>query len=484
MSTHGISFPADPDGSRPTSRVAREVVAEALRPVDPVGARAAEQETAWRSRYLLHFRRLVEAGLATPDAWRQVADAGLDAVRRRLVVADPDGDRPLDSLADAAGARKLETLTVDGQGERLTELVLPYRGQLLVGPTLEAQLASWQRAGVLEPSAADAVREVAAHPEWLRLEGRTVAVLGAGAEMGPLGPLLRWGASVAAVDLPTSAIWDRVLGTARAAAGRLLVPVAPGTEDAGVDLLAEVPETADWLAGLDGRLVVGNYLYADGGTHVRVSVAADALASRVIAERPDTAVAFLATPTDVFAVPGDAVEHSGRAYADRSGAAKLVGRPLRWVSRGRLLHRQYPPGADPGIADCLVPQQGPELRAGQTDPALAGHRRAGRGPRGVVPRRAVDADALGRQEPGPGRGLRRRAPVRGRGLRPVHVQHPDGRAARARLGLGPARASASVAGRGARRGARRPVAGAVRTTECARAGRGAGLRQRPRLVAT
>ena len=357
--SHGISFPTAADGSRPTSQVAREVVADALRPVDPLGARAAEQETAWRSRYLLHLRRLVEAGLATPEAWQQVAGAGLDAVRRRLVVAHPDGDRPLDSLADAPGARALETLTVTGESEPLTELVLPYRGQRLVGADLDAQLAAWESAGVLEPSAAVAVREVAAHPEWLRLEGRTVAVLGAGAEMGPLGPLLRWGATVAAVDLPTPAIWERVLGTARAAAGRLLVPVAPGTEDAGVDLLAEVPETADWLAGLDGRLVVGNYLYADGGTHVRVSVAADVLASRVTAVRPDTAVAFLATPTDVFAVPGAAVEASGRAYDGRSGTAKLVGRPLRWASRGRLLHRQYPPGADPGIADCLVPQQGP-----------------------------------------------------------------------------------------------------------------------------
>jgi hypothetical protein len=53
------------------------------------------------------------------------------------------------------------------------------------------------------------------------------------------------------------------------------------------------------------------------------------------------------------------VEASGRAYDGRSGTAKLVGRPLRWISRGRLLHRQYPPGVDPGIADCLVPQQGP-----------------------------------------------------------------------------------------------------------------------------
>ena len=198
-----------------------------------------------------------------------------------------------------------------------------------------------------------------------------------------------------------------MLGTARAAAGRLLVPVAPGTEDAGVDLLAEVPETADWLAGLDGRLVVGNYLYADGGTHVRVSVAADVLASRVTAARPDTALAFLATPTDVFAVPGDAVEHSGRAYDGRSGAAKLVGRPLRWASRGRLLHRQYPPGADPGIADCLVPQQGPNYALAKRIQRWRASVDRAAGRAGVVPRRAVDADPLGRQEPGPGRGLRR-----------------------------------------------------------------------------
>ena len=48
---------------------------------------------------------------------------------------------------------------------------------------------------------------------------------------------------------------------------------------------------SDWLAGLDGRLVRGNYLYADGGTHVRVSAAADALAARLTDVRPDTALA-------------------------------------------------------------------------------------------------------------------------------------------------------------------------------------------------
>jgi hypothetical protein len=69
VTTHGVLFPETAHGERPTTAVAREVVADALRSVDPVGADAAERETAWRGRYLLHFRRLVEAGLPTPDAW-------------------------------------------------------------------------------------------------------------------------------------------------------------------------------------------------------------------------------------------------------------------------------------------------------------------------------------------------------------------------------------------------------------------------------
>jgi hypothetical protein len=178
-----------------------------------------------------------------------------------------------------------------------------------------------------------------------------------------LTALLRWGATVAAVDLPHPDIWERVLQLGREGAGRLLVPVSPGDEPvsgrAGADLVAEVPEVADWLAGLTGRLVLGNYLYADGGTHVLVSVAADVLGQRLRRERADTVLAFLATPTDVFAVPAEAVEQANATYAGRSASAKAVGRPLRWVSRGRLLHRAYPPGADPGIADSLVPVQGP-----------------------------------------------------------------------------------------------------------------------------
>jgi hypothetical protein len=121
----------------------------------------------------------------------------------------------------------------------------------------------------------------------------------------------------------------------------------------------EVPTVADWLATVDGPLVLGNYVYADGAANVRVSAAVDALTMRLQAGRDDLALAFLATPTDVFAVPADAVAQSVRAYATRPRAAKLAGPPLRLLSGGRLLRRAYPPGADPGINDSLVAQQGP-----------------------------------------------------------------------------------------------------------------------------
>ena len=203
------------------------------------------------------------------------------------------------------------------------------------------------------------------NPDWLRLDGFTVAVLGAGAEMGPLTALLRWGARVAAVDLPREPLWQRVLDTARVSAGTLVLPTRDGGSDvdparAGADLLADVPAVADWLAGVEGqRLVVGNYVYADGATNARVATAVDALSRRLVEQRQNTALAFLATPTDVFAVPADAVQQSVGAYESRSRTAKLLGRPLRTVSGGRLLRRSYVADSDPGVNDSLVPQQGP-----------------------------------------------------------------------------------------------------------------------------
>lgn len=359
----GVVFPTDREGRRSTAAVGRGVLADALRDVDPFGSRAVEQETNWRSGYVAHFRRVLEAGLGSRLDALTVAAAGLGSLHQRMRVIGTDGgERPLPGWP-LDSAPLTSTVTV-GTGEPEIGLSLPYHGSRLRGDALRSRVEKWVAAGVAEPTLAEAVDAVLANPGWLRLEGHTVAVLGAGAEMGPLPSLLRWGVRVVAIDLPRRAIWDRVNTLARQGAGTVVAPGfaaagAGAAQVAGVDMVVDVPAVAEWLAGQPGTLVLGNYVYADGATNVRVSMAVDELTRRLQAVRTDVALAFLATPTDVFAVPGAAVRHSTTAYADRSATAKLLGRPLRTLSGGRLLRRSYAAGADPGVNDAMITQQGP-----------------------------------------------------------------------------------------------------------------------------
>jgi len=363
-SPSGVVFPVTAEGTRSTSALGRAVVADALRGVDPVGARAAEHETNWRGGYLVHFRRLVEAGLPSADAAHQIANDGLASLYNRMRVVTAGEEIGLDGTFDLdAGAReRLETTVLTGSGEPERELIIPYRGERLHGEALTAQLDRWVEAGIIEPSCAEAIRVVAANPDWLDLSDVRVVAFGAGAEMGPVRSVLRWGGDVVAVDLPRPAIWKGLAEAAARYAGRLYVPVRPGDGDvtvrAGADLLHQLPALATWLSGFDGRLVLGNYAYADGATHVRVAMAVDALTVRLLDQHDDAMLSFLATPTDVFAVPAAAVAQSVAAY-EHGSRLRFMRRPLKVLSGGRLLQRNYVPGADPAISDCLVPQQGP-----------------------------------------------------------------------------------------------------------------------------
>ncbi|MFC6287622.1 hypothetical protein ACFP3Q_14640 [Nocardioides sp. GCM10027113] len=146
----GVAFPYA-DGRRSTAAVGRAVVADALREVDPAGALAAEQETNWRAGYLTHFRRLVEAGLTSPDAAVRIADGGLASLRARMVVVDgageehPLADWPHD--ADAGPADGLRTSVVRGTDAPETELSLPWHGDRLRGDDLRRRLDAWVEGG-------------------------------------------------------------------------------------------------------------------------------------------------------------------------------------------------------------------------------------------------------------------------------------------------------------------------------------------------
>ena len=367
----GVVFPLTGQ-TRSTSATGRAVVADAVRALDPALADRVLGARDWRRGYLAPYREMTRLALVDPGAATTICADGLDAVHARFRFRRGAEELPLEGAATADDGPPLGTVTVEGRGRSGPDVLsVPYRGGRLVAEDLDAQLDRWLAAGTAEPSFAAAVRAVMAHPGWLDLAGVTVVVLGAGAQMGPLVSLLGWGADVVAVDLPNPQVWSRLLEVARAGPGRLRVPVsrpvpagAPDEEvaaAAGVDLVTRTPQVTRWLLDLQGPFTLGSYVYADGAAHVRASVAVDAMTRALLHARTDISLAFLATPTDAFAVPGEVVAESRRRYGSRSAASRAA----RVGTAGRLFRPNYrapvrlTDGGLGGVNDSLVPQQGP-----------------------------------------------------------------------------------------------------------------------------
>ena len=358
----GIQFPADASGNRSTSQLAKQVVADALATVDRDAAERVHQIKDWRKGYIRPFTELVAAGVDDPAAWDGVARAALESLQNRMVgVHESDGhlsETPVkDYLAVVAPTSTPGTETIHGTAMPVEELSIPFRGEELTGDLLRSRLDAWVEGGIIEPSCADALKRVQDNPQWLSLPGRSMLVLGLGSEMGPARRLLQWGVDVLGVDLPSSPAWDRFRSEATTFAGRLHMPVGPDGRP-GIDLITQLPEIAAWArSAAPGPLTVGSYFYADGGKHVQLSSAADALVVDLLSDSTADALAYLATPMDTFVVPADV-----RQAAD----AALAARPLTDIKRivgaltgHKVFHRNYEPGHGPAVHDALVPQQGP-----------------------------------------------------------------------------------------------------------------------------
>lgn len=366
----GIAFPIAEDGRRSTLAAGRDIFAAAMAAVSGEAAQAARGERNWHAGYMPHALRCVELGLAGATQARAIARAGLDALHEHFDFIRGGETLPLRQAMRQPGAVAFETVTIEGRGTARPELLVPFRGRHLSGDALRRQLDAWVAAGCVEPSFAAAIGTVLAHPDWLDLSDWHVAVLGAGAELGPLPTLVNWRANIAAIELPGTPAWGRIMATARAGNGRVLLPMHEplAAEDttlafkAGADLLTEMPEIRDWLARLPGPLAVGSYAYLDGEAHVRVSLAMDAIVASLMERRGDVVPAWLLSPTDVFAVPEAAAEAAMRAWGSR-GARAWLQAPLRLLSGGRLFAPNVAgwvscEGRRAGLVDALIAQQG------------------------------------------------------------------------------------------------------------------------------
>jgi hypothetical protein len=263
---------------------------------------------------------------------------------------------------------------------------VPYRGQRLHGDALARQIDRWQASGVAEPGHCEALRRLLAHPQWFDLADRRILLLGAGSEAGPLAWLAKWRAQILAVDLPRPALWKRIAATVQAGNAELLAPRATDAADAadaadditicGADLLTQAPEIAAWAAragvapggGGAAPLDIGHLAYADGERHVRVALAMDAIGATLSEHDARTTLAFMATPTDLFAVPEALAEAIRARFDERGLLTRLAQAGLRAGSHavgaisfephiGELIPADD--GSRWGVVDAVVLEQGP-----------------------------------------------------------------------------------------------------------------------------
>jgi hypothetical protein len=344
------------DGRVSATLGGREVVADAAMAVDVDLAERIRTTANWRRDYIPLLRELTAAG-GDGDAAVVVAQHGLDALERRVAFERGGSQSTLRIAAtELAPAGTAQSAAVQGRSRPIRTLRIPYRGRELEGPALRDQLHVWAEHGVIEASVAERIAEVQRNPDWMRLEGRRVVLVGAGSEIGPLEPLCAWGADVVAVDVPVKRPWQRIREVAECGAGCVHMPL----DFAGVpgfDIAQALPETSSWLErhAEQAPLVLGMYAYADGAKHVLATAAFDALAQRIRVSHPDTALAFMATPTDTFIVPSAAVAQARARYAGRR-LRRLAQAPAKLGSGGRLFRPAYANGSR--VADALIAQQG------------------------------------------------------------------------------------------------------------------------------
>ncbi|MGH2807507.1 MAG: hypothetical protein ACRDKT_09535 [Actinomycetota bacterium] len=361
----GVQF-ASIDGSRSSQRAGKAIFADAVRAVDADLAGRIDRTKAWRKEYIDQVREVVISGATSAKNASRIAADGLDSVQRHLTFVTGGNDVALRDAMRSGDPDRFHTAIIEGTGQSARELAVPRDGELLRGDALLRRLERWEADGTIEPSAREALTLVVRNPEWLDLHDLHFATLGTVSEMGPFEALCGWGANVIAFDLPRRHLWERIVATARAGSGRVhAVATRPVTSDnvvdgAGVDLMTDTPDVRAWLAAFEHPFTLGNYVYADGTNFVRLAVSVDAMIAELVASRPDVSLAYLATPTDVFAVPEDAVS-GARTNTKRSLPATV----LRTLSASNLYRPNFQDVVEEeetgriwGISDCLVPIQG------------------------------------------------------------------------------------------------------------------------------
>lgn len=371
----GIQFPINSTNNKPsTSKTGQAILSEALSTVDHKTSQQVLSEKNWRKKYPIYFKALVENGIRNQENPIEIAQAGLNKAHHSFEFYR-DGQKCNLAEMMSLEAQPLYSVKLQGESEAKPEWYVPYHGQNLRGQALLDQIQTWEDAGIIESSHAEALRTVHAQPEWFDLSDRTMVLFGAASEAGPLTWLSQWKANIIALDLPNPRVWDKILTTIKKGNATLIAPcseqldqntsVETLKEKLGANLLTQTPEIVQWLSKKSQALDLAAIAYLDGEKHVRVSMAMDSIMQYISEKKSDTSLMYMCTPTDVYAVPAEVINASATKFKSRSQSEKLMSKGIEILTLKHFFkknsHDLAPSdqGNTYGIADCLVVEQGP-----------------------------------------------------------------------------------------------------------------------------
>ena len=375
-SLDGLQFPIDAETQKAsTSQVAKAIISEALSIVNNRASQQALDEKNWRKQYPRYFKDLVAEGIRSVNIPITIAKQGLHKAHHTFDFYRNGQRYCFKDVMNVVGIQKLKTVSYKGKSTAAPEWYIPYHGRKLQGQSLLDQIQIWESKGIIEPSHAEALRQVNAHPEWFDLSDRTMVLFGAASEAGPLTWLAKWKANIVAIDLANEKVWEKILNTVKAGNATLYAPTLKDVSEhasihelkskLGADLLTQTPEIAYWLVHNPHQLDLAAIAYLDGEKHVRVSMAMDSIMHYVSQFKPDSSLMYMCTPTDIYAVPKEVIQASKNNNIQRSKLEKNLSKSISKISMKHFFkdtNQQLVSsdnGKQYGIVDCLVIEQGP-----------------------------------------------------------------------------------------------------------------------------
>jgi len=391
----GILFPLI-NGQRSTSEAGKAVLCAAItagEDIVPVAAAKARTERNWRFKYKTHFKSMFLESLKSPEKALSVAKAGADFLHNNFQFRRKDGSVvAFKTEMERKDTCFVGTARVGGEGEKLSELTVPYKpwtqrspGKILKGDDVKALADRWANYGTIEPDAAASIKAVVDNPKLLDLSNHYFVLIGAGSAMGPFNKLMELGANIIALDIPGAwerpgrpSVWRRLMKTAKASKGKMIFPLnkkmseCKGEDDivkaAGANLMEQPADILNWLMSLPevkdskNHITIGNYTYLDGALHVKLSVCADAIMKELADRRPvgTTSLAYLCTPTDMHVITDEASKAAEANYNSflLKPLGAMVETALQKLSGGKWL-RSNIWRTDLPLVDGLIVNQGP-----------------------------------------------------------------------------------------------------------------------------